>query len=287
MVSDRFASMSQCPPIVLTIAGFDPSSGAGITADIKTIAAHGCYGVAAITAMTVQSTQGVVRVEPVSPKLLRESLSALAADMDISAVHIGMLGDGKATAEVAAFLSEAKLPNIVLDTVLTSTSGARLLDDAGRRILTDKLLPLTTVITPNAQEASALTGLEVISIDHMRLAAECLQKMGAANVVVTGGHLEIATDLLLLAGGDVQTFKSERLDSNCTHGTGCAFSSSVACHLAQGRPLPESVLLAKAYVTAAITNGYSIGKGTSPVNHMYRMRNHPGGFARKLASGRD
>ena len=273
--------------MVLTVAGFDPSSGAGVTADIKTIAAHGCYGIAALTAMTVQSTQGVTRVEPVSPKLLRESLNALIADMDISAVHVGMLGDGRVAAEVAAFLAGTKLPNVVLDTVLTSTSGASLLDDAGRKVLKEKLLPLTTVVTPNAQEASALTGLEVISIDHMRQAAERLHEMGVPNVVVTGGHLEIATDLLLLAGGDVQTFKSERLDSSCTHGTGCAFSSSIACHLAQGRPLPESVLLAKAYVTAAITNGYSIGKGTSPVNHMYRMRNHPGGFARKLGSGRD
>ena len=286
MVSDRFASMSQRPPVVLTIAGFDPSSGAGVTADIKTIAAHGCYGVAAITALTVQSTQGVTRVEPVSPKLLRESLAALAEDMEIAAVHVGMLAEGRIAAEVAAFLAAAKLPNVVLDTILASSSGANLLDDTGRTALVGKLLPLTTVATPNAQEASALTGLEVISVNDMKRAAERLLEMGAQNVVVTGGHLEAATDVLCLSNGEMQTFRSERLESECTHGTGCAFSSSVACHLAQGWPLPNAVLLAKAYVTAAITNGYSIGKGTSPVNHMYRMRNHPGGFARKLASGR-
>lgn len=287
MVSDRFASMSQRPPVVFTIAGFDPSSGAGVTADIKTIAAHGCYGVAAITALTVQSTQGVTRVEPVSPRLLRESLTTLAEDMEIESVHVGMLGDGKIVAEVARFLAEAKLPNVVLDTVLASTSGANLLDVAGRSILMEKLLRLATVTTPNAQEASTLTGLEVISVSDMQRAAEHLREMGAPNVVVTGGHLEVATDVLCLSNGEIQTFKSERLESECTHGTGCAFSCSIACHLAQGRPLPEAVLLAKAYVTAAITNGYSVGKGTSPVNHMYRMRNHPGGFARKLASGRD
>ena len=132
-----------------------------------------------------------------------------------------------------------------------------------------------------------MTGLEVISVNDMKRAAERLREMGAQNVVVTGGHLEAATDVLCLSTGEMQTFKSERLESECTHGTGCAFSSSISCHLAQGRPLAEAVLLAKAYVTAAITHGYSIGKGTSPVNHMYRMRNHPGGFARKLASGRD
>lgn len=287
MVFDRFASMSQCPPVVLTIAGFDPSSGAGVTADIKTIAAHGCYGVAAITALTVQSTQGVTRVEPVSPKLLRESLAVLAEDMDIAAVHVGMLGDGKIVSEVTGFLAEANLPNVVLDTVLASTSGAKLLDDTGRRILMEKLLRLATVTTPNAQEASALTGLEVISLEDMRRAAERLREMGAQNVVVTGGHLEVATDVLCLSSGEMQTFQSERLESDCTHGTGCAFSSSVACHLAQGRPLAEAILLAKAYVTAAITNGYPVGKGTSPVNHMYRMKTHHGGLARKLASGRD
>lgn len=278
--------MQPTPPVVLTIAGFDPSSGAGVTADIKTIAAHGCYGVAAITALTVQSTTGVKHVVPVEPRLLRESLDALVDDVKVSAVHIGMLGNGEIASEVARFLAQAKLPNIVLDTVLTSTSGARLLDESGRKVLIAKLLPLATVATPNAQEAAILTGMEVTSIDDMRMAAQRLREMGAQNVVVTGGHLKDAADLLMLSSRDVQTFKSERLDSNFTHGTGCAFSASIACHLAQGRPLPEAVLLAKAYVTAAITNGYPVGKGISPVNHMYRMRNHPGGLAMKLASGR-
>ena len=287
MGSYKVAVMSISPPVVLTIAGFDPSSGAGITADIKTIAAHGCYGVSAITALTVQSTTGVRRLEPMNPKLLRESLDALTADVKVSAVHIGMLGNAEVAAEVVRFLARAKLPNVVLDTVLASTSGVRLLDEAGRKVLTEKLLALTAVVTPNAQEASALTGLEVTSVEDMRLAAERLQEMGAQNVIVTGGHLEVATDVLRLFNGEIQKFKSERIDSDFTHGTGCAFSSSIACHLAQDRPIPEAVLLAKAYVTAAISNGYPIGNGISPVNHMYRMKNHPGGFARKLASGRN
>ena len=279
--------MNQSPPIVLTIAGFDPSSGAGVTADIKTIAAHGCYGVAAVTALTVQSTRGVLRVEPANPKLLKESLDALASDVKVSAVHIGMLGAGAIASEVARFLVRAKLPNLVLDTVLCSTSGASLLNESGREVLTRKLLPLTTIVTPNAQEASVLTGLEVTSTEQMKRAAERLREMGAQNAVVTGGHLDDATDVLSLASGEVQTFKSEHLDSGFTHGTGCAFSTSIACHLAQGRPLAEAVLLAKAYVTAAISNGYSVGEGISPVNHMYRLKNHPCGFAQRLASGRN
>jgi len=279
--------MLPSPPVVLTIAGFDPSSGAGVTADIKTIAAHGCYGIAAITALTVQSTTGVWKVDPVDVKLLRDTLATLVADVKVSAVHIGTLGSGDVVSEVASFLKQSPLPNIVLDPVLAASSGAKLLDDAGLKVMLEKLLPLTTVLTPNAHEAAVLTRLDVTNIDDMKQAAGRLREMGAQNVVVTGGHLDVAIDLLSFSDGGVQTFKSERLESNFTHGTGCAFSSSIACHLAQGRPLAEAVLLAKAYVTAAISNGYPVGKGTNPVNHMYRMKNHPGGFVKKLASGRD
>ena len=287
MVSDRFASMLQSPPVVLTIAGFDPSSGAGVTADIKIIAAHGCYGMAAITALTVQSTAGVKRTEAADPKLLRETLEVIAEDAKVSAVHIGMLGGGAVASEVANFLAQAQLPNIVLDPIVSASSGATLLDPEAKRILIEKLLPLCTVMTPNAQEASVLTGIEVISIDDMTAAAARLREMGAKNVVVTGGHLDVAVDLLSFTNGDLQTFKSERLELNFTHGTGCAFSTAITCYLAQGRPLAEAVLLSKAYISAAIANGYSVGRGTNPVNHMYRMKNHPGGFAKKLASGRD
>jgi hydroxymethylpyrimidine/phosphomethylpyrimidine kinase len=197
-----------------------------------------------------------------------------------------MLGSKPVVAEVADFLEKMKLTNVVLDPILAATSGAKLLDEDGRKALTERLLPLCTVITPNAQEVAVLTGLEVISIDDMRVAAKRLRDMGSKNAVVTGGHLDVATDLLSFADGEVQTFKSERLELNFTHGTGCAFSTAISCHLAQGRPLAEAVLLSKAYVSAAIANGYPVGKGINPVNHMYRMKNHPGGFAKKLASGR-
>jgi hydroxymethylpyrimidine/phosphomethylpyrimidine kinase len=266
--------MAQAPPVVLTIAGFDPSSGAGVTADIKTIAAHGCYGVACISALTVQSTSGVRRVEPTSPDLITETLKELAADVEIAAVHIGMLGGGKVVRAVADFLAKEKLPNVVLDPILKSSSGAELVDAVGARLIIEKLLPLATVVTPNVDEASALTGLAVTNPDQMRAAATKLHSMGAAAVVVTGGHLEKAIDLLSFTsrrGIEQEIFKSDRQRSNSTHGTGCAFATAVACHLAQDRGLPEAVLLAKAYVAAAIANAHPMGRGTGPVHHLYRM----------------
>jgi hydroxymethylpyrimidine/phosphomethylpyrimidine kinase len=267
--------MALKPPVVLTIAGFDPGSGAGITADIKTIAAHGCYGVACITALTVQSTGGVRRVETVDAGLVTETLAELASDVEIAAIHIGMLGSGKVVRAVADFLAQQKLPNMVLDPILKSSSGADLLDAAGARLLIEKLIPLATVVTPNVDEASALTGLPVTDTEQMRAVARKLHEMGASAVVVTGGHLEKAIDLLSFTssrGIQQELFKSARLKSNSTHGTGCAFATAVACHLALGRGLPEAVLLAKAYVAAAISNAHPLGRGIGPVHHLYRMQ---------------
>jgi hydroxymethylpyrimidine/phosphomethylpyrimidine kinase len=291
-------AMPEKPPIVLTIAGFDPSSGAGVTADIKTIAAHACYGVACITALTVQSTAGVKRVQPVDPALISDTLEELAADLDIAAVHIGMLGSAKVVKAVADFLSgrpgkasgglgKARLPNIVLDPILKSSSGADLLDAAGTRLLIERLIPLADVVTPNVDEAAAITGLKVTDLDEMKAAAAKLHALGASAVVITGGHLEKATDLLsfttrngaLDASSGVNTpsppeqevFKAERQRSNSTHGTGCAFATAMACHLALGRGLAEATLLAKTYVTAAIANAHPLGRGTGPVHHLYRM----------------
>ena len=266
--------MGQRLPVVLTIAGFDPSSGAGVTADIKTIAAHGCYGIACITALTVQSTTGVQRVETVSAELVDETLKELTEDVEIAAVRIGMLGSGKVARSVADFLAESRLPNVVLDPILKSSSGAQLLDESGKGVLLEVLLPLATVVTPNVEEASALTGMAVADPEQMRAAAVVLHDMGAAAVVVTGGHLEKAIDLLSFRskrGIQQEIFKSPRQQSKATHGTGCAFASAMACHLAHGRGLPEAVLLAKVYVSGAIANAHPMGRGVGPVHHLYRM----------------
>jgi hydroxymethylpyrimidine/phosphomethylpyrimidine kinase len=266
--------MASAPPVVLSIAGFDPSSGAGVTADIKTIAAHGCYGLGCITALTVQSTAGVRRVEPVSSDLVTQTLNELVSDIEIAAIRIGMLGSARVVKAVMEFLGNCKSPKVVLDPILKSSSGADLLDAAGARLLSEKLLPLATVVTPNVDEASALTGLAVANLEQMRAAAHKLHQLGAAAVVITGGHLEKAIDFLSFVGKrgtEQEVFKSARLRSNSTHGTGCAFATSVACHLALGRGLPEAVLLAKAYVTATISNAHPMGHGTGPVHHLYRM----------------
>jgi len=278
--------MAETPPVVLTIAGFDPSSGAGVTADIKTIAAHACYGVACITSMTVQSTAGVRRVEPVEAVLVSETLEELASDLEIAAVRIGMLGSGKVVRAIADFLSakrasrmanppgKANLPNVVLDPVLKSSSGADLLDSTGTKLMIERLIPLADVVTPNIDEAAAITGIKVKELDDMKAACAKLHKLGAPAVVVTGGHLEKAMDLLsysTASGVQQEIFKAERQRSNSTHGTGCAFATAMACHLALGRGLAEATLLAKTYVTAAITYGHPLGHGTGPVHHLYRM----------------
>ncbi|MGB6384935.1 MAG: bifunctional hydroxymethylpyrimidine kinase/phosphomethylpyrimidine kinase [Terriglobales bacterium] len=271
--------MPAIPPVVLTIAGFDPSSGAGITADIKTIAAHECYGVSCITALTVQSTQGVRRVEGVDPKIVAETLQELLADVTIEAVHIGMLGNEQVVAVVADFLDRARLPHVVLDPILKSSSRADLLDAAGTRLLMERLLPLAELITPNLEEAGVLTGIAVTNLDQMREAATRLHALGAANAVITAGDAtgsqpDKAIDLLSFTtarGMQTEVFKADRQRSNSTHGTGCAFSTALACHLAHGRGLPEAVLLAKVYVSASIANAHPLGRGVGPLHHLYRM----------------
>jgi hydroxymethylpyrimidine/phosphomethylpyrimidine kinase len=263
--------VTSTPPVVLTVAGFDPSSGAGVTADMKTIAAHECYGVACITALTVQSTAGVRRVDAVSPKLVSETLEELAQDIEIAAVHLGMLASEEVVDAVSDFLATRKLPNIVVDPVIRSSSGADLLNQSGIRAIIKKLLPLATIVTPNIDEAALLTGLTVSNPDQMRQAATKFHEMNTAAVVITGGHLEEAIDLLSLNGAE-QVFRGKRLPSRSTHGTGCAFATSIACNLAQGRKLIEAVRLAKTFVTDAIRNAYPLGRGTGPVNHLYGMR---------------
>src|SRR5580704_8847596 len=260
------------------------------TAHIKTIAAHACYGVACITALTVQSTSGVRRFEVLDPALVSETLEELAGDVEIAAVHIGMLGSAKVVRAVADFLSgpparpgtgrygpqngRPRLPNIVLDPILKSSSGAELLDTAGTRLLVERLIPLADVVTPNIDEAAVITGIEVNDLNEMKAAAAKLHEMGASAVVITGGHLEKAIDLLSFEtkrGVEQEIFKAERQRSNSTHGTGCAFATAMACHLALNRGLAEAALLAKTYVSSAIAAGHPLGHGTSPVHHLYRM----------------
>jgi len=219
----------------------------------------------------------VRRVEGVDAKIVAETLQELVSDIAVEAVHIGMLGNERVVAAVADFLDQTGLPHVVLDPILKSSSGADLLDAAGTKLLIERLVPLAEVITPNLEEASVLTGMAVTNLDQMREAAARLHSLGAANVVVTGGHLskgEKAIDLLSFKtdrGTEQEIFKADRQRSSSTHGTGCAFATALACHLAQGRGLPEAVLLSKVYVSAAIANAHPLGHGAGPLHHLYRM----------------
>lgn len=262
------------PPVVLTIAGFDPSSGAGITADLKTFAAHNCYGVAAITALTVQNTQGAAALHPIDANVLKESIESLLADGRVRAIKIGMLGN-RASAEVVrdVLASPTALP-AVLDPVLRSTSGLELVDAAGQEFLREHLLNCVRLVTPNIEEAALLTGLKIENIEGMKAAARKLVEMGASAAVVTGGHLEKAVDVLY-DGVELETFVGDHVKPDNTHGTGCAFSSAIAANLALGRQLRDAVVLAKAYVTEAIRKAYPVGPGRLPLNHLFRMSQNP------------
>lgn len=263
---------SPAPPIILTIAGFDPSCGAGIAADLKTFAVHDCYGIAAITAITVQSTQGVKAVHPVPHATLRAQLDALAEDMAIAAVKIGMLANRANAAAVAEFLEHASLGRVVLDPVVKPSSGGpELIDGAGVKFVREELMKRAAVITPNVDEAELLTGLEIKDLAAMKAAAQKLVEMGAQAAIIKGGHMEKPVDILF-DGTEMITFGGEQVKTGHTHGTGCAFSAAIAAQLATGRPLAEAATLAKAYVTKAIEHGYGIGKGPGPVNPFFRYR---------------
>lgn len=262
------------PPILLSIAGFDPSCGAGTGADLKTFAAHGCYGVAAITSLTVQNTQGVETVHNTPSAELRAQLEALAKDCDIAAVKIGMLGNRGNAASVGEFLEAHKYPHVVLDPIMKSSSGTELLDSGGIKYLATELLKRATVITPNIPEAEVLTGLTIKDVPGMEAAARKLVEMGAHAVIVKGGHMERANDVLF-DGKEVFQLVGDRAKEDTLHGTGCTFASAFTAQLAAGRPLFEAATLAKAYVTKAIEKGYAIGKGRIPLDHFYRQRIEP------------
>jgi hydroxymethylpyrimidine/phosphomethylpyrimidine kinase len=262
------------PPILLTIAGFDPSCGAGTAADLKTFAAHGCYGVAAITALTVQNTQGVDDVQNTPSAMLRAQLESLAKDSEIAAVKIGMLGNRGNAAVVAEFLDAHTFVHVVHDPVMRSSSGTELLDAGGVKFLIAELLKRSSVITPNVPEAEILAGMKIKDVADMEAAARKIVEMGARAVIVKGGHMERAIDVLF-DGTEIVQLAGDRLKEESLHGTGCTFAAAIAAQLASGRPLRDAAMLAKAYVTKAIEKSYATGKGPSPLDHFYRLRIEP------------
>jgi hydroxymethylpyrimidine kinase/phosphomethylpyrimidine kinase len=255
-------------PVVLSIAGLDPSGGAGIVADIKTIAALGCFPAAALTSITFQNTTGVFGVENQTAKTLRAQVEPIVQDLEIAAAKTGMLPTAEIVAEVARLFAGNNMPAPVVDPVVVATSGDVLIDDEAFRILKAELFPLARVVTPNIPEAEKLTGVSIVTEEDMRRAAQAIQLMGARAVLVKGGHRSVggqALDILLGEDGIFSEFQTEYIDVGEVHGSGCTLSAAIAAGLGKGLTLEEAVGAAKKYVTDAIRSAPRIGHGARPL----------------------
>ena len=258
---------------VLSIAGSDSGGGAGIQADLKTFSALGCYGMTAITAITAQNTQGVRAIHAIAPEMLRAQIDAVLEDIGADAIKIGMLRDPEVVRVVVKAIARHRLQQVVLDPVMVATSGDRLMAKETVSVLVQELFPLTTVITPNLDEAALLLGRAIDGADALDEAAAALLALGAPAVLLKGGHLpgDTVIDVLALANGSRLRLQSPRIATHNGHGTGCTLSSAIAAHLALGLPLPQAVEQARAYILGAIAAGAHVhtGHGHGPLNHGY------------------
>ncbi|MCZ2076422.1 MAG: bifunctional hydroxymethylpyrimidine kinase/phosphomethylpyrimidine kinase [Bryobacteraceae bacterium] len=252
--------------VALTIAGSDPSGGAGIQADLKTFHQFGVYGEAAITLLTVQNTQRVSRVETVAPDLVRQQIEAVLQDIPPGAAKTGALGNRSIVETVAALAADFDFP-LVVDPVMISKHGAPLMGEEARDALERLLLPVSFLITPNLAEAAVLAGIAVGNVEDMKEAARRLCGKGARSVLVKGGHLVGSAMDVLLHEGTWYEFPAPRIETPNTHGTGCTYSAAITAGLASGRKLPDAVARAKRYIAAAIRNNPGLGRGTGPVQH--------------------
>jgi hydroxymethylpyrimidine kinase/phosphomethylpyrimidine kinase len=292
---------TNAPIVALTIAGFDPSGGAGVIADIKTFTAFGCFATAAVTSLTYQNTLGVYGAAHQTGQAVRAQVLPIIEDFAVACVKTGMLPTREVIEEVARLFQETTLPPPVVDPVVRSTSGFDLIDDAALAALVSQLLPLARVVTPNIPEAERITGLRIEDEDGMRRAARAIRALGARAVLIKGGHLGERTNAVrqpsaavfqpLNASGEEKTasmlksesrlvaldlldddgritlFSEERVDSTSTHGTGCTLAAAIAACLGRGLPLIESVSAAKSFVTEAIRRAAPLGHGHGPLNH--------------------
>ncbi len=257
---------------VLSIAGSDPSGGAGIQADIKTLTVNGIYAMTAVTALTAQNTQRVTGISEVSPEFLEKQIDAVFEDIRPDAVKVGMVFSASLIRKVASCLKKYKAENIVIDTPITASSGARLLEEEALKTLKEDLLPLAALITPNLDEAGELAGLSVKTKDDMLRAAEKISVEYGCDVLLKGGHsADDPDDLLYRKDGTHRWFKGRRIDNKNTHGTGCTLSSAIAADLAKGYDVEEAVALAKEYLTEALASGLDLGEGSGPINHAYML----------------
>jgi hydroxymethylpyrimidine/phosphomethylpyrimidine kinase len=259
-------------PSVLTIAGSDPSGGAGIQADLKTYGALGVYGMAVITALTAQNTQEVAGVEEVSPEFVALQIDTIFADITPDAVKTGMLASAAIIETVAGKSRTHRFQNLVVDPVMIAKSGDRLVWEDAISALREELIPEAFVVTPNLPEAGVIVGSELRNTNEMRDAARMIHAMGAKNVVMKGGHLPGDTVVdILFDGQDFHEFAGPRIDTKNTHGTGCTLASAIAAYLAQGETVAEAVRKAKDYITEALRHSYDIGHGHGPVHHFWNQ----------------
>ncbi len=269
-------------PVCLTIAGLDPSGGAGIIADVKTFSAFRCFAAAAITSVTFQNTTGVFGAVHQTADSVRKQVEPVLDDYNVAAIKTGMLPTREIIETVAAIITERNLKNIIVDPVVRSTSGFDLIDDAALTALVKLLFPIADLVTPNIPEAERISGTEIASRADIERAGSIMRSMGAKNVLIKGGHLyekgrrgkgekgshgekRMATDFLFIAP-DIVLFEAAFIETTATHGTGCVLSAAIAANLALGKELSESVRIAKDFVTEAIRTGPDIGKGNSPIN---------------------
>ena len=257
-------------PVALTIAGSDPSGGAGIQADLKTFHQFGVYGEAVITLVTVQNTRRVERVECLAPSLVRDQIRAVIEDIPPGAAKLGALGNAGIMEAVAELAAGFAFP-LVIDPVMVSTQGALLVSEDARQLFRSRLIPGAFLVTPNLAEAEALTGLEIRSVDQMRKAAELILGLGARAVLVKGGHLASSATDVLLAEGSWHEFPASHLETPHTHGSGCTYSAAITAELAKGTPLVEAVGRAKRFITEAIRTNPGLGSGSGPLNHHARI----------------
>jgi hydroxymethylpyrimidine/phosphomethylpyrimidine kinase len=256
----------------LTIAGSDSGGGAGIQADLKTFAVLGVWGMSAVTSITVQNTLGVTGVSDVPAEVVVAQIRSVAGDIGVDAAKTGMLSSAEIVEAVAAAVKEVGVPNLVVDPVFVSKHGDPLLRSDAVEALRRRMVPLATVVTPNLPEAGGLAGFNVESPEDMARAAEAILRLGAAAVLIKGGHLKSdSADDLFMDGTRTEWVQGERIDTSDTHGTGCVLSAAIAAHLARGEDLLSAVRRGKEFVTEAIRHGLRIGKGIGPVSPAWRL----------------
>jgi hydroxymethylpyrimidine/phosphomethylpyrimidine kinase len=260
-------------PVALTVAGSDSGGGAGIQADLRTFAFHCVHGTSALTCVTAQNTLGVMRVDALSAEAVAAQIEAVVGDIGVDAVKTGMLLNREIMAAVASGVEAWNIGNLVVDPVMVSRSGDRLIDDGAIAFLQDVLIPMAAVVTPNRFEAQILSGLEIASVDDMRSAAEKIHSLGAKAVLVKGGGMtgDLRGIDVWFDGTRLDVLKTENVDTANTHGTGCTLSAAISANLALGKDLFTAVTLAKNYVTTALKYALDIGEGQGPVGHFFPL----------------